>query len=409
MPARQWTDVCVWAVLISTQLLQYCVVTADAQYSLAAGDVAALKAVHSCLYDIDPSSDTAFFSTWNFHSDPCSFEGVLCDFVSGQARVAALNLGIASGSSVGLRGRLHSDLGSLTALVQLSLAPGKVGGSIPTTLSRLTCLQHLGLSHNLLTGIVPAGLAALPRLTTLDLSFNRLSGCIPSELATLPSLVTLRLAHNRLVGTLPASFTGCPILDHLDASRNSLTGPLPLLPSSLTHLGLARNQLSGGLDGLKSLERLSYLDLSRNQLSGAFPAALLGAPLTSLSLHHNSLSGPLAPAELVLIPTVDLSFNQLSGPLSPFFAFTRNLYLNNNRFTGSVPQEFIDQLISSSMHTLFLQHNFFTNFPVLPSGSSLPLSASVCVQYNCMQLIPPLDSPCPHMRPSRPSIECKST
>lgn len=389
-------------------LTQYSV-TAHAQY-LAAGDVAALKAVQSSLYDIDSSAGagTAFFSTWNFNNDPCSFEGVLCDIVSGQGRVAALNLGIASGSSAGLRGRLHPALGSLSALVQLTLAPGKVGGSIPATLAHLPCLHHLGLSHNLLTGTIPAGLAALPLLTTLDLSFNRLSGSIPAELATLRSLVTLRLAHNRLVGKLPASLTGCPLLDHLDASRNSLSGPLPGLPSSVTYLNLARNQLTGGLHGLHSLQHLSYLDLSRNQFSGSFPTALLGAPLSSLSLHHNSLSGTICPPELVLIPTVDLSFNQLSGALSPFFAFTRNLYLNNNRFTGPVPQEFIDQLLSSSMHTLFLQHNFFTNFPVLPSGSSIPVTASVCVQYNCMQL-PLLDSPCPHKRSSRPSTECKST
>lgn len=382
----------------------------EAQH-LAAEDVAALRAVQSWLHDADSGGGAAFFSTWNFNNDPCSFEGVLCNVVEGQERVAALNLGIASGSSAGLRGRLHPALGFLSALVQLTLAPGKVGGSIPTTLAQLSHLQNLGLSHNLLTGSIPDGLARLSELAILDLAFNRLSGTIPSELAVLPNLVTLRLAHNRLAGTLPASFTACACLEHLDLGRNLLSGPLPLLPPSLTYLNVERNAVSGGLEKLQELPRLSFLDLSRNQLSGLFPVQLLSSSaLTSLSVQRNYLWGPVSPLQLVVIPTLDLSFNQLSGPISPFFAFARNLYLNNNRFTGGVPQEFIDQLLSSSMQTLFLQHNFLTNFP-LGSASSLPLTASVCVQYNCMQL-PSFDSPCPHnrgKRPTRPSTECKNT
>ncbi|KAH7352403.1 hypothetical protein KP509_19G043000 [Ceratopteris richardii] len=378
--------------------------------SLAANDVAALKAVRSWLHDVDfnPVPATSFLSSWNFNADPCSFDGVLCDVVLGETRVASLTLGYASGSSAGLQGRLHPSLGSLSALLQLTLAPGKISGPIPSTLANLTRLQNLGLSHNLLTGTIPAEVAAIPNLVTLDLSFNRLSGPIPFRLAALPSLTTLRLAHNRLYGALPASFLGCPVLDHIDLSRNFFTGPLPILPPSLTHLDMSRNQLNGDLLSLLDLRDLSFLDLSRNRISGFLPAELLALPLMLLSLHHNTLSGIVSPDQLVTIPTVDLSFNQLSGPLSPLFAFTRNLYLSHNQFVGPVPQEYIDQLLSSSMHTLFLQHNFLTDFPNLPDGFSMPVSASVCVQYNCMH-IPPLDSPCPPMRASRPFTQCKST
>ncbi|KAH7352056.1 hypothetical protein KP509_19G027000 [Ceratopteris richardii] len=409
MTARQSIH-CPWAMLsifIQVGMLQYSRV--GAQSYLAAGDVAALKAVRSWLHEVDDTPDLgSFFSSWVFHSDPCSFDGVLCDIVDGDTRVAALNLGFASGTSAGLRGRLHPAVGSLTALVQLSLAPGKVGGAVPSSLSRLSRLQNLGLSHNLLSGNIPPGLATISSLVALDLSFNRLSGNVPAQLASLPRLATLRLAHNRLSGDLPATFHGCASLDHIDLSHNLFTGPLPSLPPSVTHLDMSRNRLSGDLHVVKSLVKLYYLDLSRNQLAGALPPSLLSAPLTLLSVHHNFLSGPLLPDELVIVPTVDLSFNQLSGPVSPFFAFTHNLYLNNNHFTGAVPQEFLDQLLASSMRTLYLQHNFLTNFPPLPYGSSIPLTASVCVQYNCMQL-PPLDSPCHHIRASRPSTQCRST
>lgn len=381
------------------------VLAAVAHAQLDGGDAAALQAVRSWLHDA-PGAPTSFFATWDFSYDPCSFEGVLCDIVDGRERVAALNLGDASGDSAGLRGRLHPALGSLYELVQLTLAPGKVGGVIPSTLAQLVNLQNLGLSHNLLTGSIPTSLAALSQLTTLDISFNRISGSIPAGLAALPNLVTLILAHNRLRGSLPP-FTS-PFLDHMDIKRNSLVGPLPVLPTSLTYLSLANNQLSGSLDTLSALESLTFLDLSQNQLSGAIPPSLFAAPLSSLLLGRNLLSGIVSPPLLVTCATVDLSFNELSGPISPFFAFVQNLYLNNNRFNGAVPQEFIDQLLSSSIETLFLQHNFLTDFPLNPADP-LPLTASICIQYNCM--LPPIDSPCPHNAGSvrtRPSSECKS-
>lgn len=375
---------------------------------LAPPDLAALQAVHRWLHDA-PGANPSFFASWDFTRDPCSFDGVLCDILDGHERVAGLNLGIASGSSAGLRGRLHPALGSLSALVQLTLAPGKVEGAIPSTLAQLTHLQNLGLSHNLLTGSIPSGLVSLSRLATLDLAFNRLSGSIPAELAALPSLVTLRLAHNRLTGRLPPSFANAHSLNHLDIKRNSLEGPLPVLPPSLTYLDLARNRLTGELVNLAKLRSLSFLDLSENQLSGMVPVSLFSAPLASLSLQRNLLSGPLSPLELVVIPTVDLAFNQLAGPISPFFAFVRNLYLNNNRFKGAVPQEFVDQLLTSAIQTLFLQHNFLTDFPLSP-GSSFPVTASVCIQYNCK--LPPVDSPWPHSagtRSTRPPAQCKNT
>lgn len=395
----------------SSQLMRYFLITllsftmcGEVCAQLNGNDAAVLKAVQSWLRDA-PGAPVSFFASWDFNEDPCSFDGVLCDIVDGEERVAALNLGVASGSSAGLRGRLHPAIGSLSELVQLSLAPGKVSGPIPATIGQLTNLQNLGLSHNLLTGIIPGGLAALTQLTTLDLSFNRISGSVPADLASMPSLSMLSLAHNRLTGILP-SFTSST-LEHLDIKRNALYGRLPGLPLSLSYLSLANNQLTGSLEPLSSLDSLTYVDLSRNQLTGGIPSALFEAPLSSLFLQRNLLTGTVAPPELVTITTVDLSYNQLSGMISPFFAFVENLYLNNNHFTGAVPQEFIDQLLSSSIQTLFLQHNFLTNFPLNPR-EALPLTASLCIQYNCM--LPPIVSPCPlnaGTERTRPSSQCQ--
>lgn len=371
---------------------------------LNGNDAAVLKAVQSWLQDV-PGTSVSFFASWDFKEDPCSFDGVLCDIVDGEERVAALNLGVASGSSAGLRGRLHPAIGSLSALVQLSLSPGKVSGPIPPTIQELTNLQNLGLSHNLLTGVIPAGLSKLMEVTTLDLSFNRISGSVPAELASLLSLSMLNLAHNRLSGILPSFASSA--LEHLDIKRNGLSGPVPSLPRTLTYLSLSNNQLTGSLNALISLDSLANVDLSRNQLTGSIPPALFKAPLSSLLLQRNLLTGAVMPPELVTISTVDLSYNQLSGVISPFFAFVENLYLNNNQLVGAVPQEFIDQLLSSSIQTLYLQHNFLTNFPLNPT-EVLPLTASLCIQYNCM--LPPIESPCPPnagTARTRPTSQCQ--
>ncbi|KAH7445489.1 hypothetical protein KP509_01G011300 [Ceratopteris richardii] len=377
-------------LLILRFLIALAISVAPGSCQLYANDVAVLKAVRSWLSDVSGSKEV-FFASWDFDDDPCSFDGVLCDIIDGEERVVALNLGVASGSSLGLKGQLHPAVGSLTELVQLSLAPGKVTGPIPGTISELVNLQNLGLSHNLLAGVIPTGLSALKQLTTLDLSFNRISGSVPAELAALPSLFMLNLGHNRLSGTLPP-FASAGALEHLDMNRNSLSGSLPSLPPSLSYLNLANNQLSGGIDSLAWLAKITYVDLSHNRLSGGIPSLLFAAPLSSLFLQRNLLFGPVSPPQLVTLTTLDLSFNQLSGSISPFFAFVQNLYLNNNHFAGPVPREFIDRLLSSAIQTLFLQHNFLTDFPLNPK-QALPLTASLCIQYNCMMM--PVESPCP--------------
>ncbi|KAH7351810.1 hypothetical protein KP509_19G015600 [Ceratopteris richardii] len=377
-----------------------------ARAQLHPNDVAVLKAVRSWLRDV-PGGNESFFASWDFNQDPCSFDGVLCDVVNREERVAALNLGLASGSSMGLRGRLHPAIGALPELVQLSLAPGRVSGPIPATLTGLTKLQNLGLSHNLLTGVIPAGLSTLTELTTLDLSFNRVTGSVPAEITMLPRLFLLNLAHNRLAGPLP-SFASATALEHLNVERNALVGALPDLPQSLTYLSLARNQLSGPIDSVGSLAALTYLDLSDNRLTGSIPSSIFTSPLSALYLQRNLLSGTVSPPELVTIGTVDLSFNQLGGAISPFFAFVQNLYLNNNQFTGAVPREFIQQLLSSGIQTLFLQHNFLTFFPLSPE-QALPLTTSLCIEYNCMML--PIESPCPlnaGTEKIRPRSQCSS-
>lgn len=106
------------------------------------------------------------------------------------------------------------------------------------------------------------------------------------------------------------------------------------------------------------------------------------------------------------IPTVDLSYNRLSGGVSPMFSTVQNLYLNNNRFIGQVPGSFVDRLMDASIQVLYLQHNYLTGMQINPTVE-IPLSSSLCLQYNCM--VPPIQTPCPlkaGKQRTRPTAQC---
>ncbi|KAJ7541424.1 hypothetical protein O6H91_10G059000 [Diphasiastrum complanatum] len=347
---------------------------------------------------------SCFFSTWNFELDPCHFfMGVICDLIQGEKRVTVLNLGTGYAGVPGLAGKLSSSLGDLAFLKQLTIAPGMVAGGIPKSLGKLSELRFVGISRNRLSGRIPESLAGLINLEILDLSKNKLTGSIPKGLGKIPNLVAVTLSDNNLYGPMP-SFSGR--IAHLDLARNNLRGSLPPLSHTLQFLSLQRNNLAGGLGSLIPLQSLAYIDLCFNQFTGRVPQEVFDLKLSGLYLQHNKLSGSIAPTGPVQIKTIDLSYNSLSGKLPPFLATAQILYLNNNRFSGTVPLAYLDSLLSTYLEILYLQHNYLTDFEV-HSDVSLPTSGSLCIQYNCM--VPPTQSTCPlksGKQVSRPRYQC---
>jgi hypothetical protein len=382
-----------------------CVVVALLAPRPAAGildpvDFLALQAVRRSLDDMPGS---AFFDGWDFTADPCGFPGVFCD----GTRVSTLALGDPRAGSPGLTGRLDPAIGRLSALTELSLVPGRVQGKLPSSLSGCSNLRFLAVSKNLISGGVPDGFGALTNLRTLDLSFNQISGAIPPSLASLPSITNLILCHNQLSGGVP-SFPDSSPLVRLDLKHNSLSGGVPDLPPQLQYLSVAANQLTGQVDSvLPRLTRLNFLDLSMNQLDGPIPASVFALPLSVLQLQRNFFAGPVQPSGDVTIPMVDLSYNRFWGQVSPLLAGVGQLYLNNNRFTGDVPAQLVQELVGSGgLQLLYLQHNFLTGIEISPS-SSLPSGVSLCLMYNCM--VPPVYAPCPIKAGSqntRPADQC---
>ncbi|KAL0459594.1 UNVERIFIED_CONTAM: hypothetical protein Slati_0586600 [Sesamum latifolium] len=363
-------------------------------------DFLALQSIRKSLNDMPGSN---YFASWDFTSDPCNFAGVYCD----GNKVIALNLGDPRAGAPGLTGRLDPAIGKLSALAELTIVPGRVMGSLPHTLSQLKYLRFLAISRNFISGEIPAGLGQLRGLQTLDISFNQLSGSIPFSIGTLPALSNVIICHNRLSGSIPPFVS--QTLTRLDLKHNDLSGSLSPhgLPSSLQYLSLSWNRLSGTVDRVLSrLNRLNYIDLSMNQFTGCIPVNLFSFPISNLQLQRNQFYGPVQPVDQVNIETVDLSFNRLSGEISPMFSTVQNLYLNNNRFTGEVPRSFVERLLSASIQILYLQHNYLTGMEINPRVE-IPVSSSLCLQYNCMVL--PVQTPCPlkaGKQKTRPTAQC---
>ncbi|KAG2697213.1 hypothetical protein I3760_07G096300 [Carya illinoinensis] len=363
-------------------------------------DFLALQSIRKALDDLPGSN---FFAAWDFTSDPCNFAGVYCD----SDKVIALNLGDPRAGSPGLTGRIDPAIGKLSALAEFSVVPGRIFGALPHSISQLKSLRFLAISRNFISGVIPPSLGELRSLRTLDLSYNQFDGTIPRPIGTFPALSNLILCHNRLSGSVPPFLSRT--LTRLDLKHNVLTGSLPpaSLPPSLQYLSLSWNKLSGPVDGLLTrLDQLNYLDLSMNQFTGKIPGRIFTFPISSLQLQRNLFFGPVQPADQVTIPTVDLSYNRLSGKISPLLSTVQNLYLNNNRFTGQVPGSFVDRLLAASIQILYLQHNYLTGMQINPTAD-IPLSSSLCLQYNCM--VPPVEAPCPlkaGKQKTRPTTQC---
>lgn len=387
------------AAILMWVLLHRCLISSTTAI-LDPMDFLALQSIRKAFADVPGSN---FFESWDFTSDPCNFPGVYCD----SDKVIALNLGDPRAGSPGLAGRIDPAIGKLSALAEFTLVPGRVMGRIPETVSQLTDLRFFAVSRNYLSGEIPAGLGQLRSLQTLDLSFNQLSGSIPRPLGSVPSLSNLILCHNHLTGPLPSLISQSLI--RVDLTRNNLTGSLGpgSLPPSVQYLSLSWNKFTGPVDRLlRRLNRLNYLDLSLNRFTGLIPGEIFSFPITSLQLQRNQFIGPVLPVEEVTIDTVDLSYNRLSGKISPNLAAVRNLFLNNNRFIGPVPASFVDRLMAATIQTLYLQHNYLTGIEINPTAE-IPLSSSLCLQYNCM--VPPAQSTCPLKagnEKTRPTAQC---
>ena len=189
----------------------------------------------------------------------------------------------------------------------------------------------------------------------------------------------LVMENNGLAGDLPESLYLLRVLSNLSLVTNALTGTLSPLIGNLTELtvlNLASNDLNGELPStLSRLSKLITLSLMDNAFSGPLNGvdfSTMGS-LKNLYLQVNQFTGTI-PSTLEACPLlrVVLFSNQLSGKI-PAFLFNKSsllvLSLGNNQLTGAIPSNF-EQLVQLS--DLSLLDNNFTSFPNLSSHPNAP-------------------------------------
>ncbi|KAH0706196.1 hypothetical protein KY290_009602 [Solanum tuberosum] len=335
-------------------------------------------------------------SSWNTSRDCCSWDGVVCDDITGhviELDLSCSNLTgtIDSNSSLfqlshlqrlDLSGNNFSnshispEFGKFSSLMHLNLSYSNFSGQIPSEISHLSKLHSLRLysmfySYNLrlTTHDFKWLLQNLTQLRELDLSGINISSTIPLNFSS--HLTTLRLRNTGLYGIIPESIFHLPNLEKLFLDSNyELSGYFPKtkwnssasliklylrwvnfscnLPESLGYhltslrsLALDGCNLRGPIpESLSNLTRIEYLSLNGNSLNGTIPPGILSLPsLKGIELSFNHLSGPLEDFKSNSLIWIELEGNQLQGHLPHSIQNQVNLTrldLSFNNFSGRV-------------------------------------------------------------------------
>ncbi|KAK3037614.1 hypothetical protein RJ639_030391 [Escallonia herrerae] len=316
-----------------------------------------------------------------------------------------------------ISGPIPSGLENMTSLTHVDLSDNNLSSSIPHWLYHFRGLNILNLRFNHLRGSISDDIGNMTSIISIDMSSNELEGRIPRSIQKLCSLEAINLAGNRLSDTSDVlqMFFGCGVhsLRELSLRNCSISGPLPKSLgrlSSLESLDLADNQFNGTLpESIGQLSKLEELVIYSNTLEGVVSEVHF-ANLSNLRVLHgddnplilqvgakwsppfqiemlrlrswhwvskfpNWLQEQQRLTELDLsatrisdiVPTwfwnlsspfdyLNLSYNQLHGviPSIPKVDRLSVIYLNNNRFRGSLPG------VSANVTELDLSRNWFT-------------------------------------------------
>ncbi|XP_010252250.1 PREDICTED: probable leucine-rich repeat receptor-like protein kinase At5g49770 [Nelumbo nucifera] len=285
-------------------------------------------------------------TSWD-NPDPCNgWVGIICN---NEFRVISIKL-----SSLGLKGQLPGDIGSLTQLQILDMSYNKgLNGPISGAIAGLTNLTNLILIGCSFSGVIPDNIGSLQQLVILSLNFNSFSGTIPSSIGKLSKLYWLDLADNKLTGTIPVSSGNQPGLDmlthtkHFHFGKNQLGGEIPAQlfreNMSLIHVIFDNNKFTGPIPStIGLLNKLQVLRLDRNLLSGHVPSSLNDlTDLQQLQLSNNQLTGPMPDLSgMKNLNYVDFSNNTFEASDVPQWFSTlkvlTTLIMDNTQLQGSL-------------------------------------------------------------------------
>ncbi|PWA74513.1 Leucine-rich repeat-containing protein [Artemisia annua] len=280
---------------------------------------------------------------WNTSTDCCNWNGVTCNYFTGDVIGIDVSCGMLSGTILP-----NNSLFYLPHLQKLNLAYNNFTGSqIPREIGRFSnSLTHLNLSGCGFSGRVPPDITLLHKLVSLDLSSY---GYLKKANTTSKySFMILNPPYTGLKGKLPHYIFNLHSLETLDLGGNDFTGSIPSeKPVNLTHL--------------------TYLRLSFNRLNGTLPSWLFTSPsLKYLGLRFNMFSGNV-PFDSFALPSLQVLYlnvnNQLTGQIDvqTFCQLTNltDLDLSSNNFSGEWE---LDTLLSSltNLESLKLSYSGFS-------------------------------------------------
>ncbi|XP_027098106.2 receptor-like protein EIX2 [Coffea arabica] len=281
-----------------------------------------------------------------------------------------------------LQGSIPSEIGQLINLTYLDLSHNNVQGSIPSEIRPLSKLTNLSLSGNSLNGTIPTNLGQLTKLQAFDVGYNSVTGVLSEDhFAKLRELKSLGLSVNSLALNVSSSWVppfqlheirmGSIIVgprfpawlrtqkevEELDMRNASISDTIPswfrVLCHNITSLDLSSNSLTGNPLEFKSFPQLEDLDLSHNFLTGHIPQ--LQHALVVLALNDNRFTGTIPEdlCKLEYLESLDLSNNHLSGRVPLCLGNLRDLqylFLENNSLSGQIPSSLGNLLQLSYLH-----------------------------------------------------------
>jgi Leucine-rich repeat (LRR) protein len=194
-------------------------------------------------------------------------------------------------------------------------------------------------------------LGELANLQVLDMTNNVLSGTVPASLYNMSTLTHLGMGMNNLTGEIPGDIGySLPRIVKLIMAQNNFQGQIPASLANATSLQIINlwdNAFRGTIPSFGTLPNLIELDLTMNHLESgdwSFLSSLTNCrQLVNLYLDKNALQGILPSSIGNLSSTLEvlvLSTNEISGTIPSEVERLRNLKLlsmEQNFLTGNIP------------------------------------------------------------------------